>query len=92
MARTSPAPADLEAIDQLESKVKQLVVVIERLRAEQTRAVDENRRLARDLEAARHRLSEIEAASTEVTALREERAVIRTRVAEMLGQIEALNL
>jgi predicted nuclease with TOPRIM domain len=83
---------DLEPIDRLESKLKLLVGVIDRLRAENTRAAEENARLARELEAARARITEAEGAGTELAALREERDLIRGRVDDMLKQIDALNL
>ena len=72
--------------------MKRLVGVVERLRAEGARAAEENARLTRELDATRLRLAEAEEVQTEVTALRDERNVIRTRVNEMLQQIEALNL
>jgi regulator of replication initiation timing len=83
---------DLEPIDRLEEKIKLLVGVIDRLRADQARAADENTRLARELDGLRARLTEAEGSSTELTALREERALIRSRVDEMLSTIESLNL
>jgi FtsZ-binding cell division protein ZapB len=94
MAKTAVATrgVDLEPIDRLESKLKLLVGVIDRLRAENTRAAEENARLARELDAARARITEAEGAGTELAALREERNLIRSRVDDMLKQIEALNL
>jgi FtsZ-binding cell division protein ZapB len=83
---------DLEPLDRLEEKVKLLVNVIERLRGESERLVEENTRLARDLDTVRGQLSDAEGATADVAALREERDLIRTRVSEMLEQIEALNL
>jgi len=83
---------EFEAIDRLEQKLKQLVGVLERTRADVTRATDENARLHAELDAARARLAEAEGASTELTALRSEREQIRTRVDDMLKQIDALNL
>jgi hypothetical protein len=83
---------DLEPIDRLEEKVKLLVGVIDRLRGEQARAADEHARLTRELDALKGRLSEAESTSGELTALREERDLIRSRVGEMLAQIESLNL
>ena len=85
-------PADLDAIDRLEEKVKLLVEVIGRMRGEESRVRDENVRLGRELEAAKARLAEAEAAAAEFSTLKEEREVIRSRVADMLQQIEALNL
>jgi hypothetical protein len=83
---------DLEPIDRLEEKLKLLVGMVDRLRAENAKAADENARLTRDLEAARVRAAEADAASSEMLALREERDLIRSRVDEMLHQIESLNL
>jgi regulator of replication initiation timing len=83
---------DLEPIDRLEEKVTLLVGVIDRLRAENAQASDDRARLNREIEALRARLTEAEGSGAEVVALREERDVIRSRVGEMLQQIEALNL
>ena len=83
---------DLEPIDRLEEKLKLLVGVIERLRGDSARMAEENTRLSRELDAARARLTEAEGTNAEMAALREERDLIRTRVGEMLQQIESLNL
>jgi regulator of replication initiation timing len=83
---------DLEPIDRLEEKLKLLVGVIERLRSDSARMSEENTRLARELDAARTRLSDAEGTTAEMAALREERDLIRSRVGEMLQQIESLNL
>ena len=91
MAKTGRT-LDLEPIDRLEDKVKLLVGLVERLRDEQTRLADDNARLARELEAARGRLSDSEVATAEMAALRAERDEIRTRVTGMLEQLESLDL
>jgi hypothetical protein len=91
MAKTSSV-VELQPIDRLEEKVKLLVSNLDRLRGEHARAKDENGRLSRDLDAARTRIAELEGAAAEMTTLREERETIRTRVAEMLAQIETLEL
>ena len=83
---------DLEAIDRLEEKLKLLVGVVERLRNDGARAADENTRLSRELDSARARLADAEGSTGELSALREERTLIRDRVNEMLQQIESLNL
>ena len=83
---------DLEPIDRLEEKVKALVAMVDRLRSDNARAADENARLSRELDAARARVSDAESANADVSALREERDIIRTRVDDMLKQIESLNL
>ena len=91
-AAVATRTVDLEPIDRLEAKLKLLVGVIDRLRSEIARAAEENARLAREVDAARARASEAEGAGAELTALREERDLIRGRVDDMLKQIDALNL
>lgn len=83
---------DLESIDRLEEKVKLLVGLVERLRGNEGRLSDENARLVRELDAAIERLTASEGSSAELVALREEREVIKSRVDDMLAQIESLNL
>ena len=83
---------DLEPIDRLEEKVRMLVGVIDRLRADTVKASEDNARLSRELDALRGRLTEAEGSGVELSALREERDLIRSRVTEMLEQIDALNL
>jgi regulator of replication initiation timing len=96
MAKTATAAAmpsaGLDPIDRLEQKLKMLVSVVERMKTEQLRAADENQRLTREVEALRARLAANDGLASEVTALKGERDVIRSRVAEMLDQLEALNL
>jgi regulator of replication initiation timing len=83
---------DLEPIDRLEEKLKRLVDLMDRMKAEQARANEENQRLSRELDGLRSRLAASEGVASELSALREERDVIRTRVTDMLEQLEALNL
>lgn len=89
---TAARATELDAIDRLEEKIRLLIGVVERMKNEQARAADENVRLMREVETLRVRVTEAEGAGAEVAVLREERDVIRTRVSEMLHQIEALNL
>ncbi|OLC51748.1 MAG: hypothetical protein AUI64_00245 [Acidobacteria bacterium 13_1_40CM_2_64_6] len=92
MAKTATRSVDLEPIDRLEEKVKLLVSLVDRLKADQARAADENQRLSRELDALRGRLSASDGLASELSTLKEERDVIRTRVSDMLEQLEALNL
>jgi regulator of replication initiation timing len=93
LAKVAVRGIDLEPIDRLEEKVRQLVDLIDRLRKDHTRASDENTRLTRELDAMKARIAEAEQGTgTELAALREERDVIRARVGEMLTQIESLKL
>jgi regulator of replication initiation timing len=94
MAKTAiqTVSVDLEPIDRLEEKLKQFVKLIERMKAEQARTAEDNTRLTRELDSLRSRLSAGDSAAAEVSALRQERDVIRARVGEMLHQLEALSL
>jgi FtsZ-binding cell division protein ZapB len=91
MARTGQA-VEFEAFDRLEDKVKLLVALIGRMRTEQARMAEETTRLTRELEEATARLHDVEGVSVQVSSLREEREVIRTRVSTLLEQLESLNL
>jgi regulator of replication initiation timing len=91
MAKTA-TPTAIEPIDRLEEKIKTLVSVIGRLRGEQARVSEDNARLQRELDALKARVADAESASAELTELRDERDLIRNRVAEMLQQLDALNL
>jgi regulator of replication initiation timing len=92
MVKTATRSVDLEPIDRLEEKVKLLVGMVDRMKSEQASAAEENQRLARELDSVRGRLAASESQSSELSMLKEERDVIRTRVGEMLEQLEALNL
>jgi FtsZ-binding cell division protein ZapB len=92
MVKTAARSVDLEPIDRLEEKVKQLVGLVDRLKGDQARTTEENQRLLRELDSLRSRIASSEALGTELSVLREERDVIRTRVSELLDQLEALDL
>ena len=83
-------PVDLEPIDRLEEKIKLLVAMVTRLRADQAQAAEEQARLTREIDALRARLADAESTNVELTSLREERDVIRTRVTEMLSHLDGL--
>ena len=92
MAKVATRGVELEPIDRLEEKLKLLVAMVDRMKAEQARAAEENQGLLRELESTRARASAGEAMASEVSALRAERDAIRMRVSEMLEQLDALNL
>ena len=81
---------DLEPIDRLEEKVKLLINVISQLRADQAKSAQENARLVQEIDSLRARLADADNVSTELTALRDEREIIRARVSEMLEQLETI--
>ncbi len=86
------ARTDLEPFDRLEEKIKVLIAMVTKLRAEQARAADEHARLTQEIDTLRERLSEAESIHNELITLRDERDVIRTRVSEMLSQLEGLTV
>ncbi len=92
MAKTATRSIELEPIDRLEEKIKLLVNMVDRMKAEQARAAEENQRLAAELNTLRTRIEEGETIASELSTLREERDVIRTRVTDMLEQLEARSL
>ena len=92
MAKTAARSVDLEPIDRLEEKMKLLVSMVERMKSEQARAAEENQRLSRELESMRARMAAHDGVASELSAMKEERDVIRTRVTDMLEQLEALSL
>ncbi len=92
MAKTATRSVDLEPIDRLEEKVKLLVSMVERMKTEQSRAAEEHQRLSRELDAMRAQMAASEGLASELSTLKNERDVIRTRVTDMLEQLEALSL
>lgn len=84
--------AGVEPFDRLEEKIKLLVSTISRLKGEHARLADENGRLQRELTGLQERVAAAEHAGSEVAALRQERDVIRTRVGEILAELDTLNL
>ena len=92
MTKTAARGVELQPIDRLEEKVKLLVALVDRLKDDQSRAAAENERLRHEVETLRARTAASESLGVELSSLREERDVIRTRVAEMLEQLESLTL
>ena len=88
----STASVSLEPIDRLTDKVQSLVGVLERTRAELTRTAEDNVRLSGEVDALRTQLATAEGQGAQAQSLRTERDQIRTRVTEMLEQLEGLSL
>ena len=86
---TSPG---IESIDRLEEKIKLLVNTIVRIKGEQTRVSEENGKLKAEIEGLKARINTAETAGAELTSLREERDLIKSRVTDMLKQLDGLNL
>jgi len=89
---TKTAPPGLEPIDRLEEKIKLLVNTIVRIKGEQNRVAEENSRLKAEIEGLKGRINSAESTGAEVASLREERDLIKSRVADMLKQLDGLNL
>lgn len=89
-AKASAAAVD--PVDRLEEKIKLLVNTIVRLKSDHARATEENGRLQREVDSLKAKLEDAEHSSAEVSDLREERDLIRSRVSEMLQQLDGLNL
>jgi Tfp pilus assembly protein PilO len=81
---------ELDPIDRLEEKIKLLVQMVTRLRGEQAKAADDHARLAQEIEMLRARIASTQGTQAELDALRSERDAIRSRVAEMLSQLESI--
>jgi regulator of replication initiation timing len=91
MAKTATR-TEIDSLDRLEEKIKRLVAMVEKMKTDQTRSAEENQRLKSEIEALKARAATGDSLSTEIASLKEERDVIRTRVGDMLHQLEALNL
>jgi regulator of replication initiation timing len=92
MAKLMSRGVEFEPIDRLEEKMKLLVAMVDRLKADQARAAEENMRLTREMDGLRARLAASDAVAAELNTLREERDTIRTRVTDMLNQLDGLSL
>jgi uncharacterized coiled-coil DUF342 family protein len=89
MARTG---VETQPIDRLEEKVRQMVGLIDSLRADKAKAGEDVARLQQEVNALKARLAEGASAASELAALREERDLIRGRVTQMISHIDKLNL
>lgn len=83
---------DLATVDRLAQKVTALVQMLEQTRHELAETRTDNERLDQELGALQERLTATQSDAAEVETLRTEREQVRTRVSEMLNQLEALDL
>jgi regulator of replication initiation timing len=91
MASKASAAA-VDPVDRLEEKIKLLVNTIVRLKSDHARASEENGRLQREVDSLKAQLADAQSSSVEISELREERDLIRSRVTDMLQQLDGLNL
>ena len=89
MAKVISRGVEFEPIDRLEEKVKLLVAMVDRLKADPVRAAEESLRLSRAPTRCVREWRRETRLAAELTTLRDERDTIRTRVSDMLVQLEA---
>ena len=89
---TQTKTSGLESIDRLEEKIKLLINTITRIKGEQTRVAEENGRLKGEIDTLKARINSAESTGAEVMSLREERDLIKSRVTDMLKQLDGLSL
>ena len=89
---TTVTAADLGVVERLDEKIRQLITLVEKSRTEATRLRGENEKLAREVDTLQAQLTDAEGIAVELRALREERDQVRTRVADMLAQLDALQM
>jgi len=90
-AATAPA-ADIAVVERLDEKIRQLITLVEKSRAEATKLRTDNDRLGKEVDALQAQLTDAAGVSSELQAMREERDQVRTRVADMLAQLDALQM
>ncbi len=83
---------DVEPIERLGEKVKGLIGLLDRTRGELAQTIEDNRRLNQEVERLRAQLADAEQTGEDLSELQAERAEIRTRVSEMLEQLDALQV
>jgi FtsZ-binding cell division protein ZapB len=91
MSNAVPA-VDLGVVERLDEKIRQLITLVERSRAEAAKLRADNERLGKDVDALQAQLVDAEGVAAELRAMRDERDQVRARVAEMLAQLDALQM
>ena len=91
MSNAAPA-VDLGVVERLDEKIRQLITLVERSRAEAQKLRADNDRLGKEVDALQAQLVDAEGVATELRAMREERDQVRARVTDMLAQLDALQM
>lgn len=91
MSNAVPA-VDLGVVERLDEKIRQLITLVERSRTEAAKLRADNDRLGKEVDGLRAQLVDAEGVATELQAMREERDQVRARVADMLAQLDALQM
>ena len=90
MASTTQA-TELKSIERLAEKIKDLIGLLKRTRAELLRTTADNQRLQQEIEHLTKRLENAESSGKEMTDLLAERDQIHARVQKILEQLEAIS-
>ena len=83
---------NIEQIERLAEKVKDLIGLLEDSRSELSQTIEVNERLQLEVKSLRANLANAQSTSSEVPTLLAEREQIRERVQDMLKQLEAVNI
>ena len=82
---------DIESIERLANKVKELVELLERTKTELSKQIEDNARLTKAIENLESERSENQSDPVDVENLLDEREQIRKRVTTILEQLERIN-
>jgi regulator of replication initiation timing len=83
---------DVESIERLAEKVRDLIGVLERTRGELSQTIEDNLRLSREVEDLKTQLSSAKSTSADMESLMDKQEQIRTRVTAMLEQLEEISV
>ena len=83
---------DVDLIERLAEKIKNLIGVLERTRSELSQTTEDNLRLSRETEHLKAQLASTESTSNEVSNLLAEREQIRKRVGQLLERLEEISV
>ncbi len=89
---TTVTATDLGVVERLDEKIRQLIALVEKSRAEASRLRTDNDRLTREVDALQAQLTDAEGVAVELQSMRDERDQVRARVADMLAQLDALQM
>ena len=82
----------LEPVERLAEKVKSLIDVLERTQTELAETIDNNQQLQREFDNLNEQFKNAENTGQDMTSLLDEREHIRTRVQQILEQLETLSI
>ena len=89
---TATTTTDLGVVERLDEKIRQLITLVEKSRAESAKLRADNDRLGKEVDALQAQLTDAAGVATELQTMREERDQVRARVADMLAQLDALQM